>query len=112
MTHTLEWIIIDGALRLIEDKRSWTRHAVTRRSNGMQCHPSDEAAMRYCAFGALVKSAMALNLTADSGLIRSAEMTIASANGWSRPTRIASINDREGHRAIVRAMKQALDTRS
>jgi hypothetical protein len=111
MARTLEWIVIDRALRLIRDKRNWTRNVVTRRSNGIRCRPGDPDAIRYCAFGALVRAAIDVGSDADAKLALTAERAVIRANGWNPRTRLAAINDRRGHRAVVRAFELALKNR-
>jgi hypothetical protein len=108
MSRTLELATIDRALRLIRDKRHWTRYAVTRRPNGACCKPVDDRAVRYCAFGALVRAATELSGSCDRRLIEATERMVLSANGCAPNTRLAALNDHHGHAAVIKAFEQTL----
>ncbi len=78
------------ARALIEDDRRWTKGVEARMASGSECSPTSPDAVCFCACGAL-KAVDAPN---------AAYKALAVA--------IASENDKEGHRAILRAFDRAI----
>jgi hypothetical protein len=108
MSRTLPLATVERALKLIRNKRHWTKFAVTRRQNGVRCKPADDRASRYCAFGAIVKAADDIAGCADRSLVEAAERMVLTANGMPHSARLAHFNDRHGHAAVVKAFEQTL----
>jgi hypothetical protein len=104
MSHTLQQEILHRARALLDDPRRWTRRAAARDAQGLNCQATDERAVRFCAYGALLRAAF--DVTGDAGqaamLARAAEMSIMPDR------RIALVNDRVSHRAVLRLIDQAL----
>ena len=55
--------VIEGARAYVATKGSWTRYTLAATGRGMECEPTDEKAKKFCAYGALVRSAY--DLTGD-----------------------------------------------
>ena len=55
--------VIERARTYIAAKATWTRYTLAETSRGMECEPTDAKAKKFCAYGALVRSAY--DLTGD-----------------------------------------------
>ena len=88
--------VIERGRALVADHATWTTDALARRANGQACQPTDAGAVRFCAYGALVRAAY--ELTADSEKAqRLADLAAAELVGSKAPDRaymdLYSIND-------------------
>ena len=63
MSKSLSYLVVDGARALVEVRSTWTRNYLALTRNNRDCEPTDAKAVRFCAYGALVRSAY--NLTGD-----------------------------------------------
>lgn len=57
MSETIFKLVVEKARRRIALRANWTRRAKARTRNDRVCDPLDPAAIRFCAYGALVRSA-------------------------------------------------------
>jgi hypothetical protein len=110
MATTIQRQIIAGALSLIEKKENWTGRVLARTSNGIRCEWSDARATKFCAIGALGRTAQTLvgdYFSAKQLALETANIIMAANNqpGWC----LSSINDIDGHAAIVRLFRAALE---
>ena len=64
MAKSLARQILDGARVLVGVRGTWTRHHLALTANNRECDPTDPRAVRFCAYGALVRSAY--DLTGDA----------------------------------------------
>jgi hypothetical protein len=55
--------VIERARAYVAAKATWTRYTLAQTSRGMECEPTDAKAKKFCAYGALVRSAY--DLTGD-----------------------------------------------
>jgi hypothetical protein len=65
MSESLNHRVLLGARSLVELRSTWTRSYLALTRNNRECDPTDPRAMRFCAYGALVRSAY--DLTGDAG---------------------------------------------
>jgi hypothetical protein len=110
MATTIQKQIIIGALSLIEKEERWTRGVLARTKTGIRCEWSDAEAAKFCAVGALGRTAQDLvgDYFSAKQLALEAAHVIMGANGqpgWC----LSSINDIDGHAAIVRLFRKALE---
>jgi hypothetical protein len=99
--------VIKGALGLIENPKTWTHHALARDRHGHATYAVNRCAMRWCARGALVKTAFDLtnrNEDAASNLASTAIQELETLCG----NHLADVNDHEGREAVVKLFKKAL----
>ena len=104
MARSLPIEILTQARHLIADRARWTRFAPARDPQGRRCSAIEPDAVRYCAYGALLKCAK--DLVADKA--RAKELAQAAESVLSPKERISSINDRKGHRSVLTHFDQAL----
>jgi hypothetical protein len=57
--------VIERARNLIAIRSSWTRYTLALTRNNRDCEPTDAKAVRFCAYGALVRAAYDLTGNAD-----------------------------------------------
>jgi hypothetical protein len=48
--------IIERARALVADRSTWTAHALGRDARGESCDPLEARAVRWCAYGALIRA--------------------------------------------------------
>jgi hypothetical protein len=65
MSESLNHRVLLGARALVEMRSTWTRYYLALTRNNQECGPTDPAAVRFCAYGALVRSAY--DLTGHAG---------------------------------------------
>ena len=107
MARTLQHQIIEGALHLIAEEEHWTRCSMARNREGDPCSVWDPAAVRFCAVGALWRSADDLMGTPGAfELIETIAKRIVDING--RTDCLQTCNDLQGHTAVVRMLQVAL----
>ena len=109
--------VIERARTLVADRSTWTSHALARRANSEACQPTDMRAVRFCAYGALVRAAY--DLTADGEQAqRLADLAAAGLVGSKAPDRaymdLYCINDGASRsvarKTVVRLFDKFLET--
>lgn len=82
MSKPLVWQVVTGARVLIAKRATWTRYTLALTGNNRECDPTHPKAVRFCAFGALLRSAY--DLTGEPGqaqaLAEKAAMAITGRN--------------------------------
>jgi hypothetical protein len=75
--------VLERARDLVAGRRTWTRFTLALSANNRTCKPTDAHAVRFCAYGALVRAAY--ELTSDTNR---AEELAGRAAVWltGRPT--------------------------
>ena len=63
MSKSLNYQIVEGARALVELRSTWTRYYLALTHDNRECDPTDPRAVRFCAYGALMRSAS--DLTGD-----------------------------------------------
>ena len=103
MSRTLQSEIIARTRQLLEDRKRWTRYASARDPSGRKCAPVEERAVRYCAYGALLRSAYQVTGCRKRAekLARETERMVAG------DTRLSQVNDKRGYRAVLRLIEAA-----
>jgi hypothetical protein len=107
MAKTLQHQIIEGALHILSEEEHWTRCSMARNSAGDPCSVWDPAAVRFCAIGAMWRAAY--EVTGDLEILPLVEDTakqVVASNGRVDP--LQTLNDLEGHAAVVQMFKNAL----
>ena len=77
MSKSLNYQVLEGARAFVEVRSTWTRHCLALTRNNRECDPTDPRAVRFCAYGALMRSAY--DLTGDHAR---ASMLAGSAAMW------------------------------
>ncbi len=57
MSKPLVLQVAERARALINDPRTWTQDAMARTRSNRHCGPTDASAVRYCAYGAILRAA-------------------------------------------------------
>ena len=106
MSRNLQSQILSRARQLLDDRKRWTRHAPARDLSGRKCAPTEVCAVRYCAYGALLRSAYQMTHCKKRAavLARSTEQMILGGN-----SRLAHVNDKRGYRVVLRLLDAASD---
>ena len=107
MSQTLQQQIIARALELVSDENSWTGGTMARDARRRSCSVGSEAAVRFCAVGALGRASFELLGTIDAELIAEIEATVLATNGLEHLS-LASINDRAGREIVVAMLQKAV----
>src|SRR5271169_4086438 len=104
MSKALNRIIIARARALIEDENHWCRGALARDDSGRQVDPTDAAARRRCAYGALV--AAAFELVGDPS--QAHDLADAAAREIRGSPSLINSNDTRGHAAVLALFDKAM----
>lgn len=107
MSKPVKIQILERARALIEDERHWCRGDLARDAMGSSVGPTDSAAERRCALGALV--AAACEYTNDPRLAH--ELAITAMRPLVGATSLTHINDAEGHAAVLTLFDLAIRAR-
>jgi hypothetical protein len=106
MSKPLVHQVADRARGLIADPRSWTQFAIARTGNNRHCEPADARAVRFCAYGAILRAAY--EVAGDEGpALRLADQAAMLIMGHDSPyaafEEMIAINDgpRSGARVAV-----------
>jgi hypothetical protein len=105
MDSRIARIIMQGALSLLQTSETWTRGALARGARGRRCDPYSATAQRWCAQGALGRSARELGFDEDEAGYFVGEITV-TCTGMSDG--LAMINDNEGYKSVISAMQDGL----
>ena len=93
---------------IVADPRKWTQYAIARTGNNRHCEPTDAKAIRFCAYGAILRAAYDI-AGSDDQAQRLADQTAMFVMGRDSPysafEELIAIND--GQRASAR--KNVLD---
>ena len=111
MSQPLVAHVIQGARDLIADPHRWTQHQLATTSNGKKCEPWDAKAARFCAYGALLKSAYVVSgdLELADRLANSAVAALLNGKaGTELCGRLFHVNDVDGHKAVLDLFDKAL----
>ena len=103
MSRNLHCEIVTRARQLLEDRKRWTRYASARDPSGRKCAPTEDRAVRYCAYGALLRAAYQVTGCPK----RAAELARTTERMVAGDTRLSQVNDKSGYRAVVRLMEAA-----
>jgi hypothetical protein len=96
MSNPLLRQILEGARKLVGTRATWTRHTLAMTRNDRDCDPTHPEAVRFCAHGALVRTAyqltgnsrQALQLAGKAAIVMTGRPTQREALG-----EIYAIND-------------------
>ena len=106
MSMPLSRAIIGRAYALIVDEKRWCWGALARDEGGRPVEPTDEAARRWCAFGALI--AAAHELVGD--LCQAHHLADFAARKMHRRS-LSKLNDMQGHAAVLALFQGSIDGR-
>ena len=108
MSKPLVHQIAERARGFIADPRKWTQYAIARTGNNRHCEPTDAKAVRFCAYGAILRAAYDI-AGSDDQAQRWADQAAMIIMGRDSPyaafEELIAIND--GQRASAR--KNVLD---
>lgn len=105
MDRRIARIILQGALSLLQSSHTWTRGTLARNGRGAKCAPSSESAQRWCAQGALERSARELGFDADEASYFVREIACYCTG---RRNGLAAINDNDGYVSVISKMQEGL----
>lgn len=113
MSNPLVAQIIQGARDLIADPACWTRCNLAVTADYESCDPWQPEAVRFCAHGALLKTAFAMTGDHDTAwhFAHSAAVSVLSCAGIVNPDApgdLFAINDDQGHEAVLALFDKAL----
>jgi hypothetical protein len=99
--------VIRAALRLVENRMTWTRGTLARDRKSREVKPTDPRAVRWCAAGAIRKAApeIARNSGEARNLTEDAEARLCHL---AQGRLLQTINDEKGRKAVVALFKKAL----
>ena len=103
MSNPLSRSIIGRAHALIADERHWCRGALARDKGGRAVEPTETAARRWCAFGALI--AAAHEMVGD--LDQAHHLASLAARRMHCCSTLINVNDIDGHRAVIELFERA-----
>jgi hypothetical protein len=114
MAKPLHKHVLERARELVAGRGTWTRFTLALTANNRTCKPTDAGAVRFCAYGALVRAAYELTPDADR-----AEELAGRAAVWvtSKPNQdeayeaIFCLNDgppRSSRKAVLRLFDASL----
>jgi hypothetical protein len=115
MSNTLTIQIIEEARNLLASPRKGTRHHLAKTAQGESCDPWEPRAVRFCAYGALLKAAhdASRDPVIAHHFAASAVTTILTGEDDTdlSSTRLFQINDSQGRKAILDLFDKALAAR-
>ncbi len=106
MSKPLVQQVAERARGLIANPRTWTQFAIARTGNHRHCEPTDAKAVRYCAYGAILRAAHDVG-GSESQALRMADQVAKLIMGQDSPYAafedLIAINDgpRSGARNAV-----------
>jgi hypothetical protein len=106
MSKPLVHQVAERARGLIADPRSWTQFAIARTGNHRHCEPTDAKAVRFCAYGAILRAAYDV-AGSEAPALRLADQTAMLLMGQDSPyaafEELIAVNDgqRSGARNAV-----------
>lgn len=113
MSKTLQGQILWNARNLIANPKHWVQNDLAKTANNESCQPWDPKAVKFCAFGALLKTAY--DATGDQDIAwHFAHVATASvlASDTSDDAYLYEglfeINDRQGRLAVLALFDRAL----
>jgi hypothetical protein len=114
MSKSLDYQIVEGARALVGLRSTWTRYHLALTRNNRDCDPADPRAVRFCAYGALIRSAYDLtgNTTRAGMLAGSVAMSMTGRHTPQEGVEdIYTVNDGpavSSRRAILQLFDKAL----
>jgi len=103
MSKPLVQQVAERARALVADPRTWTQFAIARTGNNRHCEPTDARAVRFCAYGAILRAAYDV-AGSEGPALRLADQTAMLIMGHDSPyaafEELIAIND--GQRSSAR----------
>jgi hypothetical protein len=103
MSKPLVQQVTERARGLIADPRSWTQFAIARTGNNRHCEPTEAKAMRFCAYGAILRAAHDVAGSEDQAqrlADQTAMLIMCRDSPYTAFEELIAIND--GHRTSAR----------
>lgn len=104
MTREVVREVLTLASERIADESNWCQDALARDDEGREVQPLAESATQWCAFGALIVELDARD-DLDGMVVKLAYERAAGCN-------IATLNDSDGHGAVMAAYERAIEAAS
>lgn len=95
--------LLERALNRIADETHWCQDDLALDADGRPVPPVSDAAVKWCAFGALIAEGGTPNSRVSAGT--AALIAFERATG----SNIAKVNDVDGHAAVVAGYRKAID---
>lgn len=95
--------LLERALNRIADETHWCQDDLALDADGRPVPPVSDAAVKWCAFGALI----AEGGEADSRVAAGTRALIAFERATG--SNIAKVNDGDGHAAVMQGLRRAID---
>jgi hypothetical protein len=112
VTKVLQRQIIEKARTLLDSRGRWTRFRSARNRRGDACSPCSPDAVRFCAYGAILRAAYEItgDLVEARRTARSVEQIVTAVDGRRNPNvRLSHANDRAGHAAVLKMFDDAAE---
>lgn len=98
MSLPLQDQIVKGAIKIIEDPNCWCDGTLARTVWGIPCDPTQWYALRFCAEGAIIRSA--------ARVIKNKGQAESLARKIITECDVAYTNDVVGREAVIQLMRQ------
>jgi hypothetical protein len=106
MSQPLIHKIIEDAREIISDSKRWTRNAYARDKNGRPVCPTDPKAVRFCAWGAVLRAAYDLAPQDYMELAHATSDVVGHLDSWP----LGRLNDcKNGRRKMIAVFSKALE---
>jgi hypothetical protein len=93
--------VLVASRELISNPNCWTKYTLARAADGSLAEPTDEAAVCWCAVGAIYKAA-----NASDDLAEDAIEFLYKAGAWSP---VGEWNDVSSHTTVIHTIKTAIE---
>jgi hypothetical protein len=103
MSKPLVQQVCERARGLVGNPRTWTQFAIARSGNHKACEPTDKRAVRFCAYGAILRAAYDIagnDATAEQLTDQAAKLITVQDNVFAAFEDLIGTND--GPRATAR----------
>lgn len=96
MSESIFKVVVEKARASVAMRSRWTRFGVARTHNDRICDALDPAAVRFCAYGALIKSAFEVTGSRQTAVLfarRSAQRLTGARTDLEAVAELQAIND-------------------
>lgn len=108
MSESIFKLVVEKARDRIALRSSWTRYAIARTHNDRPCDPLDPAAVRFCAYGALVRAAFEVVGSREMAILvarRAARRLTGAVSELEAVADLDALNDGPPNEARARLMQ-------
>ena len=92
MSESIFKLVVEKARDLVAIRARWTRFALARTRNDRICDPLDPAAIRFCAYGALIRSAFMVTGSRETAMLMARRAARRITGARSELEAVADLN--------------------